>query len=190
MGEPATRELDYREYLALCEAEDGLFEFHDGRVVAMVAPTPEHARLVGRLVELLRARLSDRECTALPSGLKVRIEATNRTLVPDVTVVCGPLERSETDPQAAVNAKVVFEVLSPSTEAYDQGPKFHQYRRLDALEEYVVVAQDRRLVSVSRRVGDLWSFVDRAGGERVELRSLGVELSVDELYQDGLGVIA
>lgn len=190
MGEAATRQLSYPEYLALCEAEEGLFEFHDGRAVAMVAPTPEHARVVGRLIELLRAALADRECTALPSGLKVRVEATNRTLVPDATVVCGPLERSQTDPQAVTNATVIVEVLSPSTEAYDQGPKFHQYRRLAALQEYVVVAQDRRFVSLARRVGDLWSFDELGSGDRLELRSVGVVLPVDELYRDGLGAIA
>ncbi len=184
------RELTYDEYLALCASEEGLFEFHDGTAVLMTAPSTEHARLAGRLVELLRAHLGDRTCTALPPGLKVRVEATNRTLLPDVTVVCGPLERSPVDAQAVTNPTVLIEILSPSTEAYDQGLKFHQYRRLRSLHEYVVVAQDRRFVSVSRRAGDLWAFEDLAGGDTLRLPSIGVELAVDSIYRDALGAIA
>lgn len=189
MGEAAARTLTYGEYLALSASEEGLFEFHDGTAVLMVAPSTEHARIAGRLVELLRASLGERPCTALPSGLKVRVEATNRTLLPDVTVVCGPLARSTIDPQAITNPIVIVEVLSKATEDYDQGPKFHQYRRLATLREYVVVAQDRRSVSIARRAGDLWSFEDLSGQATLRLSSLDIELSLDAIYCDALGNI-
>jgi Uma2 family endonuclease len=183
--------LTYEQYLALSASADGLLEYHDGLVVARVAPSPEHARLIARLVRLLELPVSSaRRCAALPAGLKVRIEATNRTLIPDVTVVCGALERSSVDAQAITNPVAVFEVLSPTTESYDLGAKFHQYRRLPSLQEYVVVAQDRRFVSISRRAGDLWSFEDLGAGAVVRLQSLELELSIDALYCDALGEIA
>jgi Uma2 family endonuclease len=188
MAAAAAQSLTYEQYLALSAAHEGLLEFHDGAVVAMVAPSPEHARLVAQLVRLLQPR-GDRACAALPAGLKVRVEATNRTLLPDVTVVCGSLERSSTDAQAIINPVVVFEVLSPSTEDYDLGPKFHQYRRLPTLREYVVVAQDRRFVSVSRRAGDLWAFEDIGPGGVLRLASIDLELAMDALYRDPLGSI-
>jgi Uma2 family endonuclease len=184
MGEPARR-TSYDEYLALFE-DDARFEYHDGVAVAMVPPSADHARLAGRLIELLRARL-DGACTALPAGLRVRVEATNRTLLPDMTVVCGALERSKIDPQGITNPRAIVEVLSPSTADYDLGPKFHHYRRIAILEEYVTVAQDRRFVSIARRVGDLWSFEDVGSGGTLKLH--GIELRVDELYRDALGVI-
>jgi Uma2 family endonuclease len=180
--------LSYAEYLALAASTEAHWEYHDGRAVAMVAPSPEHARIIGQLV-LLLGRPGKPTCAALPSGLKVRIEATNRTLIPDVTVVCGALLRSEVDPQAITNPVVVFEVLSPSTEAYDQGPKLHQYRRIPSLREYVVVAQDRRFASVCRRVGDLWAFEDVGAGGVLKLEGLSLQLPLDDLYCDGLGVI-
>jgi Uma2 family endonuclease len=43
---------------------------------------------------------------------------------------------------------VIVEVPSPTTEAYDRGKKFLHYRRLPSLQEYVLVSQDRILVSV------------------------------------------
>ncbi len=190
MGEPA-RQISYQEYLALCASEAEMFEYHDGVAVAMVAPSPGHARIAGRLVEALRAHLGARPCTALPAGLKVRVEATNRTLLPDVTVVCGPLHRSTVDPQAITNPLVVLEVLSPGTEDYDQGPKFHHYRRIPSLREYVIVAQDRRFVSVARRTGDIsWAFDDLDGDGVLALDSIELSIDVASLYRDALGPIA
>ncbi|MCX4245317.1 Uma2 family endonuclease [Paraliomyxa miuraensis] len=184
----AAHDLSYEQYLALAESAEDWLEYHDGIIVAMVAPSPEHARIVAQLVRLLSPREA-RPCAALPAGLKVRVEATNRTLLPDVTVVCGSLERSVVDPQAITNPVVVFEVLSPSTEDYDLGPKFHQYRRLASLREYVVIAQERRFASISRRAGDLWAFEDVGPGDELRLPSLELQLPLDALYRDALGEI-
>ncbi|MEM9462269.1 MAG: Uma2 family endonuclease [Myxococcota bacterium] len=180
--------LSYEEYLALSESAEWLWEYHDGVAVAMTAPSPEHARLISRLVQRLSPS-DGRACVALPPGLKVRIEATNRTLLPDVTVVCGSLEHSKVDPNAIVNPITVVEVLSPSTEAFDQGPKFHQYRRIPSLREYVVVAQDRRFVSVYRRAGDLWAFEDIEAGGVLKLEGAQAEVPLDDIYRDAFGVI-
>ena len=49
-----------------------------------------------------------------------------------------------------VNPKVIFEVLSPSTEAYDRGAKFRRYRSIASLEEYVLIASEEFVVEVYR----------------------------------------
>ena len=182
------QKVSYAQYLALAESTDEKLEYHDGVVVAMVAPSYEHARIVSQLVRLLSPR-NKSGCEALASGLKVRVEADNRTLIPDVSVVCGEAQRSEVDRHAITNPVVVFEVLSPSTANYDRGSKLHLYRRIPALREYVIVAQDRRFASVCRRVGDLWAFEDVEAGGMLKLESLGLELSLDDVYRDALGDI-
>lgn len=189
LASESAHDLTYAQYLELAASSEGWLEYHDGVVVAMTAPSPEHARIVAQLVRLLQPA-EGRPCAALPAGLKIRIEATNRTLLPDVTVVCGSLERSPVDPQAITNPVVVLEVLSPSTEAYDLGAKFHHYRRLPTLREYVVLAQDRRFASVSRRAGDLWAFEDLGPGSILQLPSIDLQLPLDVLYRDALGDIA
>ncbi len=52
-----------------------------------------------------------------------------------------------------LNPIVLIEVLSPSTEAYDRGEKFAHYRRLESLQEYVLIAQDKIRVEHFRRQG-------------------------------------
>jgi len=181
--------LTYAQYLDYAaSAEAGQLEYHDGLVLAMAAPSPEHARIVAQLIRMLQPGTA-RPCVALPPGLKVRVEATNRTLLPDVTVVCGALERSPADSHAITNPTVVLEVGSPSTGEHDLGSKFHHYRRLPLLREYVVIAQHRRFAQVSRRAGDLWAFEDIGPGDALRLASLELQLPLDTLYCDALGDI-
>jgi len=183
--------LSYEQYLALAESSNELLEYHDGVAVAMVAPSLTHARILGRLnaelVVWLRARAST--CLVYNAGLKIRVESTNRTLLPDLTVVCGPTERSEVDPQAVSNPRVVLEVLSPGTEDYDLGRKAQQYRRIASLREYVMVAQDRRFASIYRRAGDLWVLQDVEADGLLKLESLEFELPLAAFYSDANGVI-
>ena len=180
--------VSYQEYLARAAVSENPLEFHDGLILAVGAPTTEHARLCARVAELVKTALKDRPCLALPAGLKVRIEATNRTLLPDLTVVCGELARSATDDDAVVNPVLVVAVLSPTTEDYDRGTKFHHFRRLTTLQEYVLVAQSNRHVTVARRSGDLWQFDDITAGE-LALSSIDATLALSDLYTDALGHI-
>lgn len=57
---------------------------------------------------------------------------------PDVTVICGPIERDPDDANTATTPTVIVEILSDSTEAYDRGDKFVHYRRIASLKAYVV----------------------------------------------------
>ncbi len=187
----ADEKFSYAQYLALAETSEEVLEYHDGVVVAMVAPSWAHARISSRLHIKIGSWFEARgsKCAIYGSGLKIRIEPTNRTLVPDLTVVCESTELSSVDPQAVINPRVVIEVLSPGTEDYDQGRKAQQYRRIASLREYVTVAQDRRYVSVYRRTGDLWILQDIEGDGVLKLESLGFELPLADIYSDVNGVI-
>jgi Uma2 family endonuclease len=123
---------------------------------------------------------------AFTSDLRVHVPATGRSTYPDVTVVCDERKTAEVDPDAITNPTVIVEVLSPTTEASDRGEKFAHYRRLEALQEYVLVPQETQRVEVYRRQGDIWALRDYGPGDRVELASLDVTLSVDAFYADPL----
>jgi Uma2 family endonuclease len=87
------------------------------------------------------------------------------------------------------NPSVIIEVLSPSTEAYDRGEKREHYQQIDALREYVLISQHQRRVEVFRRVDSGWTHDVHDAGSTIDLASLGISLSTDELYDDA-GVAA
>ncbi|HEY4117578.1 MAG TPA: Uma2 family endonuclease [Byssovorax sp.] len=185
MARAEAHPIAYAQYLALDAASENGVEFHDGAVRAMAGATIAHGRILANVLHLLRVGLGERRCAVLAAGTKVRVEATNRTLLPDAAVVCGAIERSGVDADAVTNPIVIVEVLSPSTADYDLGTKFRHYRWLPSLREYVAVSQDDELVEVWRRDAG-WALEESRQGGVARLTSLGVELALADVYRDPL----
>lgn len=187
MTAAARSRMTYAEYLAAEEAAEVKHEYVGGDVFAMAGGTPEHGRLAMSFGAELRSLLRDRPCAVFSSDVRIRILATDRSAYPDVSVVCGKRETAIDDPNALTNPIVIVEVLSDSTEADDRGDKFAHYRRVPSLREYVLVSQRARRIEVYRRDGDgEWILSEATSGERAKLPSLGVEISVDDVYRDPL----
>jgi len=172
----------YAEYLALEEASPEKHEFVAGELYAMSGGTPVHARLQAAVLLELGGALRGKRCVPYGPDLRLYVPTLDESAYADAVVICGPVAHAA-DPHAATNPTVVCEVLSPSTEAYDRGRKFEKYRQLDALQEYVLVAQDRPLIEVFRREGDTWVLRTYGPGTSAVLASVGVSLAVDEVYR-------
>lgn len=81
--------------------------------------------------------------------------------------------------------KLIVEVLSPSTAAYDRGQKFSHYRSLASLEEYLVIDLDSRSADGYRKGADgLWVLHPFARGEAVVLASVALEMSAVRLFAE------
>ncbi|MBI2216263.1 MAG: Uma2 family endonuclease [Candidatus Rokubacteria bacterium] len=187
MSQPApVLRMTYAEYLELERSSEVKHEYLRGEAFALAGGSPEHSRLAANLIGELRAALRGRPCAVFTSDARVRIEATDRTTYPDVSVVCHRLQHAADDPEAIVNPVVIVEVLSGATEADDRGEKFAHYRRLPSLREYVLVSQRATRIEVYRRQDDRWVLAEAGAGEALRLESIDVALSVDEVYRDPL----
>jgi Uma2 family endonuclease len=175
--------LTYADYLAQERTSLEKHEFPRGDVWAMAGGTPD-ARLTASSAAVLREVLKGRPCVVYSSDLRVRVESTDRSTYPDVTVVCGKDLRASDDADAITNPIVIVEVLSPTTERADRGEKFAHYQRLPSLQEYVLVSQDGPRIEVFRRQGASWLLTISEAGAQVSLASIDATLSVDEIYAD------
>jgi Uma2 family endonuclease len=128
--------------------------------------------------------LRPKACTVYGCGLRIRIDATNRSTYADAVVVCGSPRTSAIDPDAVVNPTIIVEIFSPSTEASDRGDKFRHYQHLDSLREYVLVSEREPHIEVFRRDGDEWVLRTATAGQVVELPSHGARIAVDAIYAD------
>jgi len=173
----------YEDYLRFENSNPARHEYIEGSILAMAGGTPAHARLQAAFLFALERRLEGHSCQAFPSDLRVRIAVTGMATYPDVTVVCGPIEVAPEDPHAAVNPTVIVEVSSDHTIAYDHGEKFEQYRNIPKLQHYVLVSHRERRIEIRQREADgSWSERQAVRGESFTLQSIGVELTVDEIY--------
>jgi Uma2 family endonuclease len=106
---------------------------------------------------------------------------------PDVSVICGSLERDPDDHNTATNPVVIVEVLSPSTQRYDREEKAAHYRRITSLASYVLISQEEQRLEVFSRNGDgSWTLREARSGA-VDLPTIGCRLSVEDVYRNPLG---
>ena len=171
-------------YLAMERASEVKHEYLDGEVWAMAGASPRHNALAVAVGSHLYTALRGSACRPLSSDQRVHVPATGDYCYPDVTVICGEPSYHSADPDSITNPKLIVEVLSRSTAKHDRGEKFDDYRSIESFEEYVLLAQDAVRVEVRRREGPRrWSIEEHGAGETIALRSLGVTLDVDGVYE-------
>jgi Uma2 family endonuclease len=187
VGEPAKQAgpIGEDQYLELERRSDTRHELVNGVMVAMAGASFRHNEVVANVLATLRVLLRGKGCRAVGSDQRVHVPETGLFTYPDVTVVCGKPEFHPKDPDTLTNPRVILEVLSDSTEAYDRGAKFAHYRSIPSFVEYVLVAQDALRVEHFRRLetGQWLLTVYRGENARVELLALGCDLPVGELYE-------
>ncbi len=176
----------FSEYLSVDERSEVKHEYLDGLILAMAGGTPEHARLAAAVSAALARQLEGKRCAVFSEALRIRVVATGFAGYPDVSVVCGALERDPENANTVTNPALLVEVLSPSTEEYDRGEKLEQYRRIPKLDHVVLVAYDAPRVEVWSRAQGEWVVRAFGQGERAALPAIECELEIDALFRDPL----
>jgi Uma2 family endonuclease len=179
--------LSLEEYNRLEDERNQRYEYHDGEVFAMAGGDPKHGAIASNLIRLLGNALLGKGCRVFNSDVKVYIIALNKSLYPDLSVVCGLVERSDKDARAVSNPTLLVEVLSESTRNYDSREKFMYYSQIPTLKEYVLVEQDQPLVQVFFRgdSGKKWQMEWFSGVKStVKLQSVEVAIPVGDIYAD------
>ncbi len=148
----ASRDRNYVTVEAYLEGETVSpirHEYWDGALVAMVGASDLHNGITFNLTGLLYGHLRGGDCRGYAADMKLKVPLQERYYYPDLFVTCDLRDR-EAD---AVKQfpRLIVEVLSESTEDVDRGRKWKDYRRIETLEEYVLISQDEVFVEVLRR---------------------------------------
>lgn len=157
-------------------------EYVDGEVFAMAGATEAHVTVTLNVAAMLRAHVRGGPCRVYMADMKLRVASARAFYYPDCFVTCDPGDADRS--LAKEGARVVIEVLSDGTEAYDRGGKFAAYRQLPTLEEYVLIDSRKRSVEVFRRQAGGWMLEPVPADGRLCLHTLGFECSLDAVYED------
>ncbi|WP_437830330.1 Uma2 family endonuclease [Sorangium sp. So ce1153] len=184
MGQPATRTgLSPEEYLALERASEQKHEYANGEIFAMSGCSREHSLLAGSVQRELGNALLERPREVHTSDMRVKIPSTGRYVYPDASVVCGDPVFEDAEVDTLMNPNVIVEVLSDSSEAYDRGDKFAQYRSVPSITDYVLVSQKAvRIEHFQRQPDGRWLLSILGPGAQLALESIGVVIEVDRVY--------
>jgi Uma2 family endonuclease len=177
--------LSAQEYLHRERSGDAKHEYLAGDVFAMAGGSEEHNLIVGNTLASLHAQLRRRPCRVYPSDMRVKVEQTGLYTYPDITVVCGQPQFEDEHRDTLMNPTVIIEVLSPSTERYDRGKKFQNYRTIASLQEYLLISQDAcRLEHYARQPDNQWLLSEASSLEAVmSLPSVACLLALKDVYE-------
>ena len=176
------KHLSVEAYFRLEADSDLRYEYHDGFVTAMAGGTPNHSLISANMLTALNVALRKMGmgCRVYTGNAKIHIKKSNKYLYPDCTVVCDDPRLSGV---SILNPTLIVEVLSDSTAAYDRGDKFHFYRQIPSLKEYVLVSQDKPVVEVFTRHRDLWGIKRYEGLDaKVHLVSVALDVPVGDIF--------
>jgi Uma2 family endonuclease len=175
--------LSPAEYLQWEETSPIKHEYRDGEVYAMAGASNTHVIITGNVFAMLRNHLRGSGCQAYIADTKADIESINTYYYPDIIVSCD--QKDKAFHNFLRYPCLIIEVLSPSTEAFDRGDKFADYRHLESLQEYVLVSQTRINVEIFRRNSEgQWVFYSFGQGENVHLASVDFRCLTENVYED------
>jgi len=178
----ADRYIPVEDYLSGEQLSEVRHEYIGGEVYAMAGASKAHNAVAGNLFSALHAHLRGKRCRPFIGDVKVRLEVMGNDVFyyPDVVVGCDARDKH---PHFMRFPTVIVEVLSDTTERIDRREKFWSYADIETLEEYVLVAQDKREVTVFRRANQWQAEVLRGKRGALRLASLKFTQPLADIYE-------
>lgn len=178
-----------QDYLVWEIEQPTKYGYMGGRAYATSGGALPHNKVAANLTTLLTTHLRGGSCVNYSSDAKVGITESGPYHYPDVSVTCE--ERDKSARSHIQHPCLLVEVLSNSTEAFDRGKKFRQYRRIQTLQEYVLIDPDAMSVECYRlNEQGKWELTHYAGSDKdkaptqVELTSVELPFPIDALYEN------
>ncbi|MCC6342977.1 MAG: Uma2 family endonuclease [Bryobacterales bacterium] len=183
----AAQSLPYltpEQYLEIERKAETKSEYLRGAMYAMAGGSFAHNVILGNLVFAVKGAVKGKPCSVHFSDLRLCVSSSGLYTYPDAMIVCGPPQFADNRNDTVTNPIIIFEILSPSSEAYDRGVKFSHYRGLESLEEYILISQSEpRIERFHRLPGNRWILSESAGLEAaMELESIPCRLTLAEIY--------
>ena len=184
MSTVLVRQLTPEQYLEIERRAEFKSEFFQGEMFAMAGASRSHIRIAVNLTAGLGQRLLNGPCEVFNNDMRVRVSKTGLYTYPDLSIACHKPQFMDDKFDTLLTPKVLFEILSESTERYDRITKSSHYREIESLDAYVLVSQKEPRVEVYQRLPDgHWSLSDIQGlTGSLALDSLGITIPLSEVY--------
>lgn len=175
--------LSPEEYLDFERRALTKHEYVDGELREMTGASRPHVLIAGNIHILLGNALRGKKFEIYEADMRVRIP-DGPYYYPDVTVAPSPPRLEDDAADTLLNPLLIVECLSPSTRRIDRGEKLDNYRRIESLTEYLIVAQDRIWVDRYFKTAAGWQIEEYSDlSERIPLPGLACELPLAEVYE-------
>lgn len=181
-AQPELAFITIEEYLEGEQLTEIRYEYINGRVHAMGGASAFHNLISLNIVSGLRTATRQSDCQVFMADMKVALNIASQDIFyyPDVLVSCDPDDREQ---YYRSHPCLIIEVLSPTTERIDWREKYLSYITIDSLQEYILVSQESRAVTIFRR-SNQWQPEAFGNSDTFPLDCLDCTLSLDAIYED------
>ncbi len=178
-----SRRFSVEDYLAFEEHSEIKHEYINGEIYAMSGASVRHNQIAGNLFARLLNRLRGSPCQVFFADVKLHLKEVGVDIFyyPDLMVCCDPNER---DPYYRTRPCLIVEVLSSGTARTDQQEKLFAYKRLDSLQGYLLLEQERIGATLHWRENSDWRRADFNDPQAaLTLPCTGLTVQLAELYE-------
>ena len=183
IASPSSSYISSEDYLKGEQNSPIKHEYRQGEVYAMAGASNVHVLIALNIASALRNHLRGSGCLTYIADTKAHIESINTYYYPDVMVSCDQRDRAFDN--FLRYPCLIVEVLFSTTEAFDRGDKFADYRHLESLQEYVLVSQTRMSVECFRRnLEGQWVLYPYSAEDKIYLASVNFECTITDFYED------
>ncbi|MEK6781005.1 MAG: Uma2 family endonuclease [Bacteroidota bacterium] len=177
--------LTQEEYLLFEKTSKKKHEYFKGEVFAMAGAGARHNVIFSNTFIGIGSQLKGKFCKPYGSDLRIHIPENTLYIYPDISIICGEIIPSQTDPDTAVQPSVLIEILSPSTKNYDRGGKFILYRDIPTLKEFIIIDSDSISIEAYHiNLQGNWELKDlRSIDDTLAIQAVGVSLTLKEIYE-------
>ncbi len=172
------------EYLELEAKADYKSEYRDGEIVPMTGGTTNHNELALNFAAALKSALKRQNYKVYIGDVRLWIPRDRQYIYPDVMLIQGQPIYYGQGTTTVTNPQLIAEILSKSTQNYDQGDKFTYYRSIPELREYLLIdqAQFRTMHYVKADAGS-WILTETEGETAtLKLSTVPFDLPFADLY--------
>ena len=175
------------EYLELEANAEYKSEYRDGEIVPMAGGTTNHNKLAGTLYAHLLFRLRGQNYNIYIGDVRLWIPEYRQYTYPDVMVIQGQPTYADASRTTVMNPIAIAEVLSQSTQNYDQGDKFRYYRSIPGMQEYILINQTQHhVMQYTKQETGQWLLTEHQGESAVlALGAIAFEIGLADFY-DGV----
>jgi len=173
------------QYLEAERTAEYKSEYFGGEIFAMSGASRKHNLITFNISGILHRQLKGRACEAYTNDMRVKVSPTGLYTYPDVLVVCGEPVFDDAHKDTLLNPTLIIEVLSGSTEAYDRGKKFENYRTVLSISDYLLIAQNKCVAEHYVRQADgSWLFSEYKNlKDTVHVVSIECDMTLEEIYE-------
>ena len=186
MGLPEKQHVSAEQYLESERHAIEKHEFYLGEIFASSGASFTHNQIFKNTYISLGSKLKGRPCQPYGSDLRIHIPNNSLYTYPDISIICGKPEMTDTVKDTIVNPSVIIEILSKSTYDYDKGQKFTLYRDIISLKEYILIdSMSVRVEHYYKNDDASWTLKDfRTLDDKINIETITADLFLTDVYAD------